>query len=145
MNRKLKLIFLASLILNIILIGLISGHTYKRFSKDPKRKIATFIDKTHLSTQEKELLFNKFQEGFTRKIASKDSMRSNHEKLYQIMIAKDFEPDLYRKYLQEISKHRHRDKNNIFKVVIKIAENLDLQDRRKFAKILRKPPPRHHR
>ena len=145
MTKKIKLILLISFILNVILIGVIAGHSYKKFNKHPRHKIASFIDKTSLSTTQKEALKADFDKGFMRKKDRKSMMKSIHEELYHIMIAESFEPELYRKTIHKISNHHHQNQNNSFEIVIKIAENLDSKERKNLAKILRRPPPKHHR
>lgn len=145
MNKRIKLIFLASFILNVILIGIIAGHSYKRLHKHPKHKIASFIDKTSLSNEEKDLLKGEFEANFTHKKDHKLMMKSIHEELYKIMIAESFEVKKYRDTIYKISNHHHQKQNNSFEMVIKIADNLNLKERRDLAKILRRPPSRHHR
>lgn len=145
MNQKIKLIILTSLILNIILIGLVAGHSYKRFNKNPKHKIASFIDKTTLPNDERILLKQEFDKTFMRKHKDKSMMRAIHEELYEIMISDSFEGEKYRDTIYKISNHHHQKQNSNFEIVIKIAENLDLEERKKLAKILRRPPPKRHR
>lgn len=140
MSKKLKLFVLASVILNIVLTGIVAGHMAHRFGHWHDDKMLRFIEKTELSEIKKTAYKEKLQQALSEK-KYRNSGRQEHEKAMAILTTKTFDADLFRARLEHIFEKQDQHKKQMIDVIVELASELNQQDRKALAEILRKPPP----
>ncbi len=141
MTRKVKLTFLASLVLNIIFFGVILGHLPRSFDERPSRQ-----ERMEQSLRKlPDAVQARFREKFAQVRAAGDPARQKMEdaraEALRLLAAEPFDEAAYDRQINKIDDLREE----MFKLmggqIKQIVKEFSPEERRMFADLLRRPPP----
>jgi uncharacterized membrane protein len=141
MSKPVKLALLASLVLNIILLGVILGHVPRTLEGRPSRQ-----ERMEQALQNlPESVRAKFREKFQQIRATGDDQRrqmdSARGEALQLLGAEPFDEVAYDRQVSKIDALREEMFKRIGQAVKQTAKELPPEERRMFADVLRRPPP----
>lgn len=150
MSKKFKIFIILSVILNIVLIGIVGGHAYRRFCTDkPKHNIErmnNFIDSTSLSVEQQDELKKQFKESVPPKLHNRKKHKSELDK---ILSAEEFDADKFKATVDQHHNSYGERKEAMANFIINLATQLNQEERKKLAKTLRRKgrhgKPKHQR
>lgn len=139
MSKKLKLLLLTSIILNIIFIGIIAGHSYRRYYTHHHRSdaIITLLDKASINEEKRLDLKEKLQKHFQRPPSHKERKKWEAATT-AILTAQQFDANAYRKQLEMLPDIHEKRKEKRIDVMVELASSLNHQERVELAEIFRK-------
>ena len=141
MTKSVKLAFLASLVLNIILLGIILGHLPRSLEGTPSRqgRMEQALQKLPDAVQAK------FREKFKQIRAAGDAQRqqmdSARSEALRLLSAEPFDEAAYDRQVSKIDGLREEMFKHMSEAVKQTAKDLTPEERRMFADVLRRPPP----
>ena len=141
MNAKLKFAFLASLIANVFLVGVLLGEIPRRFEEGvsredrmekaiaalPKSLRAQFREKLERTREGSELIRGQIQQA--------------REEAIRILIAEPFDGTAYDQQVSKIQELYGQRSRRMAEIVKEVAKDLPPEQRQVLAKVLRRPPP----
>jgi uncharacterized membrane protein len=141
MSRKIKILMLGSLFLNILLIGASIGHISHSlgrdyFDREPKPKFTAQLPR------DKEKLF--FEAMEKARLENKDiyrQIRETREKAIAILTAPEFDEEAYRREVEKLHELRSQMKQRFANTTIELAKQFNQAERKALAEYLRRPPP----
>lgn len=138
MTKKLKRVFTLSILLNIILLGVISGHAYHKYSSKMSRhhieRLSEFLDTTSLSTQTREGLKLSLRD---LKPPKRSERQKHEEEIKQILTAEIFDKEQFKAKIRQKHEHFKRHHEKMLEVIADIAENLNREERVELSSIMR--------
>jgi uncharacterized membrane protein len=142
MNKSFKLIFLTSLVLNLLFLGVILGRVPHGFDAPPTRqqRMETALNKLPEPAQ------GRFRQILTQIRAAGDPLRepmdAARNQALQLMSAETFDEAAYDQQVKKFDELREEMFKRMSHVIKQVAKDLALDDRRTLADLLRRPPPR---
>lgn len=144
MTRKIKVVFIASILLNVLLLGMVGGHMLKRWSYHQDRQ-----------AQRAELLQDLPKESAEKIEAMLDSMfrshRGNHKQVKDLrqesialLAAEPFDRNAYQQQMEQMHQLRGDRMRDFAKEIADMAEILPQNERKVLAELLRHPPHKRH-
>src|SRR5215510_705725 len=140
MSKTVRLVFLASLVLNVLLVGVLLGRL--------PSEVVGFGRQQRLEQTLKDLpepTQTRFREKFKLMRAASDPQRDQirvaREETLRILSADPFDEAAYDRHVSQIDDLQLQMFKKIGQTVKEIAKELSPEERRLFAKILRRPPP----
>lgn len=145
MSRKLRLAFLASLLLNVVLIGIFLGQSPRRFDRDARReqRLEQVLD--GLPPESRARLREKYAELRAAAQPLFAGIRAAREEAARALGAEPFDEAAYDRQILEINRLRVEATKRLSKVAKEIAVDLTADERRRFAQLLRRPRPPEQR
>jgi uncharacterized membrane protein len=139
MSKIFKVFILFSVILNIVLIGIVGGYTYRKFfTNKPKynlERMNKFIDSTSLSLGEQ----NEFKKEFRESIPPRFNDIKNYKaELDQIMAAEQFDTKKFKANLEQHQNSSDIRKKAMANFIISLASQLNQEERKNLTTILKK-------
>ena len=133
MNKAFKLVLLASLILNVLLVGMIVGQLPQRFDRGASRqqRMENFIKSLPESVQ------GRFRNKLKDNVQTRDQVRAARDDAIRALAADPFDESVYDRRVHEVNKLRVQMTNRIAAEVKEIARDLPLEQRRALAKALK--------
>jgi uncharacterized membrane protein len=141
MNRTLKLLFLVSLILNVLLVGVLMGQLPRRLERGSFREQRMEQALKDLPQATQTRLREKFKQMRAAGDPLRDQLRAAREETLAILSAEPFDEAAYDRQVSKIDELQLQMFKKIGLVVKEIAKELPPEERRIFAQILRRPPP----
>lgn len=143
MSKKIKILIIGSLLLNVLLIGVIIGHISHRLSREPffRRHAREFAVKLPADKRE---LFSKTMEGVhleNREIHRQ--IREARKRALRILTAPEFDEAAYQTEVDKLNRLRGHMMQRLADVTKELAKQLDQEERKGLAEHLRHPPSRH--
>lgn len=141
MSKKVKLAFLASLLLNVVLIGVFLGESPRRFDRNAMRgqRIEQALEGLPAEAQ------SRLRENFARlRLVAQPSfeqIRAAQDEAVRILAAEPFDEAAYDRQVIKINQLRVETTDRLSKVAKQVAMNLSADERRHFAAMLRRSPP----
>jgi uncharacterized membrane protein len=142
MNKTLKLLFLVSLILNVLLVGVLMGQLPRRLERGSFREQRMEQALRDLPQPMQSRLREKFNQMRAAGDPLRDQLRAAREETLGILSADPFEEAAYDRQVSTIHDLQLQMFKKMGQVVKEIAKELSADERRNFAQILRRPPPR---
>jgi uncharacterized membrane protein len=140
MNRKVKLTFLASLVLNIVLLGVILGYVPRSFGERPSRQERMEQGLRKLP----EPVQARFREKFAQVRAAGDPARQQMEdaraEALRLLAIEPFEEAAYDRQINKIDELREDMFKRMGQAIKQIVKEFSPEERRMFAELLRRPP-----
>jgi uncharacterized membrane protein len=141
MNAKLKFAFLASLLVNVFLVGILLGELPHRFDEKlsreermekaiealPEPLRARFRGKLERMREGSEQLRNQIQEA--------------REEAIRILIAEPFDGTAYDRQVNKIHELYGQRSQRMAEIVKEVAKDLPPEQRQVLAEVLKRPPP----
>jgi uncharacterized membrane protein len=141
MNRTLKLLFLVSIILNVLLVGVLMGQLPSRLERGSFREQRMEQALKDLPQAAQTRLREKFKQMRAAGDPLRDQLRAAREETLGILSAESFDEAAYDRQIGKIDELQLQRFKKIGLVVKEIAKELPPEERRIFAQILRRPPP----
>ena len=139
MSKTVRLVFLASLVLNVLLVGVLLGQLPRNVGFGRQQRLEQALKDLPEPTQ------TRFREKFKQMRASGDPLRDQirlaREETLNILIADPFDEAAYDRHVNQIDDLQLQMFKKMGQVVKEIAKELPPEERRMFAQILRRPPP----
>ena len=136
MTKKLRLFILMSVILNFILIGVIMGHSYNRYGMRRVDMVIDFLDKSSIPEAQRIALKGKFKHIYYNDKVQKQKQQWRKE-IRAVMTAEEFDAEAYRIKLEEMTTRRNEKKQKMSAVMIEMASQLNLEERKALADMFR--------
>jgi uncharacterized membrane protein len=141
MNKTLRLVFLASLVLNIILLGVLLGRLPLSGGEPPSRRQRMEQELKKLPEPAQSRIREKFQ---TIRSAG-DSLRAQLDEArveaLRIFSSEPFDEAAYDQQIKKIDGLRGEMFRRMDRAVKQATKELSTDERRLFADVLRRPPP----
>jgi uncharacterized membrane protein len=141
MNRTLKLLFLVSIILNVLLVGILLGQLPRRLERGSFREQRIEQSLRDLPQPMQTRLREKFKQMRAAGDPLRDQLRAAREETLGILSAEPFDEAAYDRQVSKIDNLQLQMFKKTGQVVKEIARELSAEERRNFAQILRRPPP----
>lgn len=141
MNRKLKFAFIASLILNVLLIGVLLGQSPRRFDRGTMRQQRMDQALKDLPEAAQTRLREKFQQLRAAAEPLFAQLRKNEEDAVQLLGNEPFDESAYDRQVSKITNMRVEMTTKLSQVVKDASKDLSADERARFARLLRRPPP----
>jgi uncharacterized membrane protein len=142
MNKTLKLLFLVSLILNVLLVGVLMGQLPRRLERGSFREQRMEQALRDLPQPMQTRLREKFKQMRAAGDPLRDQLRIAREQTLGTLSAEPFDEAAYDRQVSKIQELQLQMFKKMGQVVKEIAKELSVEERRNFAQILRRPPPR---
>jgi len=140
MTRKVKLTFFASLVLNIVLLGVILGQVPRSFGERPSRQERMEQGLRKLP----EPMQTRFREKFAQVRAAGDPVRQQMEdaraEALRLLAAEPFDEAAYDRQINKIDELREDMFKRMGQSIKQIVKEFSPEERRMFADLLRRPP-----
>lgn len=141
MNRTLKLLFLVSIILNVLLVGVLMGQLPSRLERGSFREQRMEQALKDLPQPTQTRLREKFKQMRAAGDPLREQLRAVREETLGILSAEPFDEAAYDRQVSKIDELQLQMFKKTGQVVKQIAKELPPEERRIFAQILRRPPP----
>lgn len=140
MNRKIKFFIILSVILNVLFIGLTCGLAIKHQERRGDH-MATILAKSGIPEERSSFIEKRlniiFDIGFPR-----EEMNKMKEDALKVLTAENFDPAAYEAETIKFSELRSKQRKTMNEAIKNLATQLNLDERRALAEILRDMPPR---
>lgn len=143
MSRKIKLLVVASVLLNVLLGGIVLGHIWHRMPFDgPSHKQALLEQLTPERQEEFRTMMEQMREESS---AAWDEMRAVREKTMELLRAETFDAAAYQKQVDLLNAMSIQRKQAMAEGIKELAKRWSPEEREVLAKLMRRPPhsPRH--
>jgi len=139
MTKRVKIVFLASLVLNLLLLGIILGHAPRGLDARPTRqqRMEEALKKLPEPAQ------SRLREKFTQIRAAADPLRHQSDQAraeaIRLLRAEPFDEAAYDREVSKIEELRSQTFKRIGQVIKQTAKELSPEERRMLADMLRRP------
>jgi uncharacterized membrane protein len=141
MNRNIKFAFIASLILNVLLIGVLLGQSPSRFDRGTMRLQRMDQALKDLPEAAQTRLREKFQQLHAAAEPLFEEIRKNEEQAVQLLGKEPFDETAYDRQVSKITEMRVEITKKLSQVAKDASKDLSADERARFAQLLRRPPP----
>jgi uncharacterized membrane protein len=141
MNRNAKMVFVASIILNVLLIGVLLGQSPRRFDRGAMRQQRMEQALKDLPEAAQTRLREKFQQLRAAADPLFEQIRKNEEQAVQLLGREPFDESAYDRQVSKITEMRVEVTKKLSQVVKDASKDLSADERARFAQLLRRPPP----
>jgi uncharacterized membrane protein len=139
MNRTIKLTFVASLILNVLLVGVLLGRLPREVTFGRQQRMERALKDVPEPAQ------TRLREKFKQLRAGSEALRKQivvaREETIRVLGADPFDEAAYDRQVSKIDDLQLQMFKKMGQVVKEIAKELSPEERRLFAQVLRRPPP----
>jgi uncharacterized membrane protein len=141
MSQKTKLVFIASIVLNVLLVGVLLGQSPRRFDRGSMReqRMEQAIKDLPEASQ------TRLRERFHQLRAAADplfaQMRQAQDETVRLIGADPFDEAAFDRQEAKINELRAEMTKKLSQVVKNAIKDLPPEERRRFAELLRRPPP----
>jgi uncharacterized membrane protein len=139
MSKTVRLAFLASLVLNVLLVGVLLGRLPSEVGFGRQQRLEQALKNLPEPTQAR--LREKFKLIRAAGDPQRDQIRVVREETLRILSADPFDEAAYDRHVSQIDDLQLQMFKKMGQVVKEIAKELSPEERRSFAQILRRPPP----
>lgn len=141
MNRTAKLAFVASLTLNVLLIGVLLGQSPRRFDRSAAREQRVEQALKDLPETSQSRLREKFQQLRSAAAPLFEQIRKSQDEAVQLLGADPFDEAAYDRQVTKIADMRLKMTKQLSQAVIVAIQDLSPLERQRFASLLRRPTP----
>lgn len=141
MSKKFKLAFLASLLLNVVLIGVFLGLSPRRFDREARREQRMDQVLEGLPAEAQSRLREKIAQLRSAAQPLFERIRTAQDEAARALGAEPFDETAYDRKIVEINRLRMESTDRLAKVAKEAAMSLPADERRRFAEMLRRPRP----
>lgn len=141
MSRKLKLAFLASFLLNVVLIGIFLGQSPRYLDRETRREQRIEQALEGLPAESQSRLREKYAQLRAAAQPLFAEIRAAQDEAARAMSAEPFDEAAYDRQILEINRLRVEATNRLSEIAKEIAVSLTADERSRFAELLRRPRP----
>jgi len=141
MSKKVKMLLVASLVLNVLFAGVIMGNVFHRIgwrsaSKHDDRVLAAKL------SPEKYKLFTEVMGGARSECKQiRKQIRENREQVLGILTAPEFDEASFQREVDTLNDLRGQVADRLAVATLELARQFDPEERRLLGKYLERPPP----
>jgi uncharacterized membrane protein len=141
MSRAAKMAFVGSIILNVLLLGFVLGQSPRRFDRNAMRqqRIEQVIKDLPEASQQR--LRERFQQLRSTADPLFEQMRKAQDEAIQVLDAESFDEAALDRQEVKINELRAKMSKQLSQSVKLAIKDLSPEERRRFAQMLRRPPP----
>jgi uncharacterized membrane protein len=141
MNRATKMTFVGSIILNVLLLGFVLGQSPRRFDRNAMRqqRIEQVIKDLPEASQQR--LRERFQQLRSTADPLFEQMRKAQDEAIQVLGTESFDEAALDRQEVKINELRAQMSKQLSQSVKLAIKDLGPEERRRFAQMLRRPPP----
>jgi len=139
MNRRLKLAFLASMIVNVLLLGVILGQSPRRFDREDRRQQRLEQGLKDLPDAARARLREKYQRLRAEAEPHFKQLREAQDGAVRLLGAEPFDEAAYDEQVMKINELRMGLTKQLSQVVKDAVKDLSPEERRRFAELLQRP------
>lgn len=139
MSKKFKLAFLASLLLNVVLIGVFLGQWPRYFDREARREQRVDQVLEGLPAEAQSRLREKIAQLRSAAQPLFERSRAAQDEAARALGAEPFDEAAYDRKIVEINRLRMESMDRLSKVAREAAMSLPADERRRFAEMLRRP------
>jgi uncharacterized membrane protein len=141
MNRAAKMTFVGSIILNVLLLGFVLGQSPRRFDRNALRqqRIEQVIKDLPEASQQR--LRERFQQLRATADPLFEQMRKVQDEAVQLLGSESFDEAALDRQEAKINELRAQMSKQLSQSVKSALKDLSPEERRRFAQMLRRPPP----
>jgi uncharacterized membrane protein len=141
MSKKFKIAFLASLFLNVVLIGVFLGQSPRHFDRGARREQRLDQVLEGLPVEAQARLREKMAAIRSAAQPLFERLRTAQDEAARALAAEPFDEAAYNRKIVEINRLRMESTNHLAKVAKEAVISLPADERRRFAEMLRRPRP----
>ena len=141
MSKKFKLAFLASLFLNVVLIGVFLGQSPRHFDRGARREQRMDQTLEGLPVEAQSRLREKMAQLRSAAQPLFERIRTAQDEAARALGAEPFDEAVYNRKIVEINRLRMESTDRLSKVAKEVAMSLPADERRRFTEMLRRPRP----
>ena len=141
MNRTARITFVVSIILNVLLIGILLGQTPRRFDRSAMRQQRIDQALKDMPDAAQSRLRERFQQLRTAADPLFAQIRKIEDEAVQLLGKDPFDESAYDRQVGKITEQRVEMTKKLSQVVKDASKELTPAERRRFAELLRRPPP----
>ena len=141
MSKMIRLAFLASLVLNVVMIGFLVGQSPRRFDRDARREQRMEQVLQGLTPETQSRIREKFTQLRSAAQPLFDQIRTAQDEAMRILGAERFDDTAYHRQVAKINQLRVETTDRLSKAAKEAALGLPPDERNKFAELLRRPWP----
>jgi uncharacterized membrane protein len=140
MSKKIKILILGSLLLNVFLVGLVIGNVSQGFRRE--RFIGRHAPElaSKLSQDKAALFFETVEKVHLDNKKVHNEIREARKKAMKVLTAPEFDEATYQMELEKVHKLRGLIMQRLADATIELAGQFDRKERRALAQHLRRPP-----
>ena len=140
MSKKIKILILGSLLLNVFLVGVVIGNVSQGFRRGPyiRRHAPELVSK--LSQDKAALFFQTLERVHLDNKKVHKQIRKARKKAMKILTAPEFDEATYQMELEKVHKLRSLMMQRLADATIELARRFDRKERRALAQHLGRPP-----
>lgn len=139
MTRKLRVAFLLSIIVNVLLAGVILGALPHRFYGSPPSRETFRLDIDNLPEPARSRFREKIDE--FRNSPSRRQMTEARNEAIRLLVAEPFDEAAYDRQINKISELRRQMTKRMADDMKDVVKGLPAEQRNAIAEILKRPPP----
>jgi uncharacterized membrane protein len=139
MSKKFKIAFLASLFLNVVLIGVFLGQSPRHFDRGARREQRLDQVLEGLPVEAQARLREKMAAIRSAAQPLFERLRTAQDEAARALAAEPFDEAAYNRKIVEINRLRMESTNHLAKVAKEAVISLPADERRRFAEMLRRP------
>jgi uncharacterized membrane protein len=141
MNRTARIVFVISIILNVLMLGVIVGQSPRRFAPSAMRQQRLDQALKNLPEAEQSRLRERFQKLRTAADPLFGQIRQAEDQAVDLLGKETFDEAAYDSQVNKINEIRQNVTKQLAQVVKDATKDLSAAERRHFADLLRRPPP----
>ena len=141
MNRLAKMTFVGSIILNVLLLGFVLGQSPRRFDRSAMRQQRMEQVIKDLPEASQQRLRERFQQLRGTADPLFEQMRKAQDEAVQLLGAESFDEAALDRQEAKINELRAQMSKKLSQSVKSALKDLSPEERRRFAQMLRRPPP----
>ena len=141
MRQKTKLAFIASIVLNVLLVGVLLGQSPRRFDRGAMRQQRMEQVIKDLPEASQTRLRERFQKLRSAADPLFAQMRQAQDETARLLGAEPFDEAAFDRQETKINELRADMTKKLSQVVKSAIKDLTPEERRRFAELLRRPPP----
>jgi len=141
MNRAAKMTFVGSIILNVLLLGFVVGQSPRRFDRNALRQQRMEQVIKDLPEASQQRLRERFQQLRSTADPLFEQMRKAQDEAVQLLGAESFDEAALDRQEAKINELRAQMSKQLSQAVKSALKDLSPEERRRFAQMLRRPPP----
>lgn len=140
MNRNARIAFVASIIVNVLLIGVILGQTPHRFDRGAVRQERMEIALKDLPEPAQIRLRERYQQLLAAAAPLFEQIRQAQDDAVRLLGKEPFDEPAYDDQVNKINNLRQAMTKKLSQIVKDAIKDLSADERRRFAELLRRPP-----
>jgi len=141
MSQKTKLAFIASIVLNVLLVGVLVGQSPRRFDRGAMREQRMEQAIKDMPEASQARIRDRFQQLRTAAEPLFNQMRQIQDESARLLGAEPFDEAAFDSQQAKINELRANMMKKLSEVVKNTVKDLSPEERRRFADLLRRPSP----